>query len=58
MPNIIEITDFPRAGAGPLRPPDAEPAAQSAGTRKGIFIAESPKVISRALDAALCRSPC
>ena len=53
MPNIIEITDFAapeldiyaRLTEGQLlnrHEPD-----------KGIFIAESPKVISRALDAGL-----
>ena len=51
MPNIIEITDFSapeldvfaRLTEGQLR--------QSIQTERGLFIAESPKVIGRALDA-------
>ena len=34
---------FSRAGAGPLRPPDAEPAAQSAGTRKRHLHCREPQ---------------
>ena len=53
MPNIIEITDFSapeldvfaRLTEGQLR--------QSIQTERGLFIAESPKVIGRALDAGL-----
>ncbi len=50
MPNIIEIKWIftPRSWTARLTP---EPAAQSSGAEKGIFIARSPKVISRALDA-------
>ena len=51
MPNIIEITDF--------HAPELDPYARLTQTQlrnrlepeKGIFIAESPKVIDRALDA-------
>ena len=51
MPNIIEITDF--------HPPELDPYARLTQNQlrnrlepeKGIFIAESPKVIDRALDA-------
>ena len=51
MPNIIEITDF--------HAPELDPYARLTQNRlrnrlepeKGIFIAESPKVIDRALDA-------
>ena len=51
MPNIIEITDF--------RAPELDPYARLTQNQlrnrlepeKGIFIAESPKVIDRALDA-------
>lgn len=51
MPNIIEITDF--------HAPDLDPYARLTQNQlrnrlepeKGIFIAESPKVIDRALDA-------
>ena len=51
MPNIIEITDF--------HAPELDPYAQLTQNQlrnrlepeKGIFIAESPKVIDRALDA-------
>ena len=53
MPNIIEITDFSapeldvfaRLTEGQLR--------QSIQAERGLFIAESPKVIGRALDAGL-----
>ena len=51
MPNIVEITDF--------HSPELDPYARLTQNQlrcrlepeKGIFIAESPKVISRALDA-------
>ena len=51
MPNIVEITDF--------HAPELDPYARLTHNQlrcrlepeKGIFIAESPKVISRALDA-------
>ena len=51
MPNIIEITDF--------HAPELDPSARLTQNQlrnrlepeKGIFIAESPKVIDRALDA-------
>ena len=51
MPNIVEITDF--------HAPELDPYARLTQNQlrcrlepeKGIFIAESPKVISRALDA-------
>lgn len=51
MPNIVEITDF--------HAPEMDPYARLTQNQlrcrlepeKGIFIAESPKVISRALDA-------
>ena len=53
MPKIIEITDF--------RAPELDPYARLTQNQlrnrlepeKGIFIAESPKVIARALDAGL-----
>ena len=51
MPNIVEITDF----HAPERDPYARLTQNQRRSRlepeKGIFIAESPKVISRALDA-------
>ena len=43
MPNIIEITDFHAPELDPLRPPDAEPAAQSAGTRKRHLHCREPQ---------------
>ena len=51
MPNIVEITDF--------HAPELDPYARLTQNQlrcrlepeKGIFIAESPKVIFRALDA-------
>ncbi len=51
MPNIVEITDLSAPELDVYARPDAGAAAQSSGTGKGIFIAESPKVIARALDA-------
>ena len=53
MPNIVEITD--------LSAPELDVYARLTQAQlrnrlepeKGIFIAESPKVIARALDAAL-----
>ena len=58
MPNIIEITD--------LSAPELDIYARLTQAQlrsrlepeKGIFIAESPKVIARALDAGTHRSPC
>ena len=59
MPNIIEITD--------LSAPELDIYARLTQAQlrsrlepeKGIFIAESPKVIARALDAGYThRSPC
>ena len=51
MPNVIEITDFndPRLDVF-ARLTEAQ-LAQTPGPKHGLFIAESPKVIARALDA-------
>ena len=57
MPNIIEITD--------LSAPELDIYARLTQAQlrsrlepeKGIFIAESPKVIARALDAGVHRRP-
>lgn len=51
MPNIIEITDFHAPELDPYARLTQNQLRNRLETEKGIFIAESPKVIDRALDA-------
>ena len=51
MPNIIEITDFHAPGLDPYARLTQNQLRNRLEPEKGIFIAESPKVIDRALDA-------
>ena len=51
MPNIIEITDFHAPELNPYARLTQNQLRSRLEPEKGIFIAESPKVISRALDA-------
>ena len=51
MPNIIEITDFHASELDPYARLTQNQLRSRLEPEKGIFIAESPKVISRALDA-------
>ena len=51
MPNIVEITDFHAPELGPYARLTQNQLRCRLEPEKGIFIAESPKVISRALDA-------
>ena len=51
MPNIIEITDFHAPELDPYARLTQKQLRSRLEPEKGIFIAESPKVISRALDA-------
>ena len=51
MPNIIEITDFHAPELDPYARLTQNQLRSRLEPEKGIFIAESPKVISRALDA-------
>ena len=51
MPNIIEITDFHAPELDPYAPLTQNQLRNRLEPEKGIFIAESPKVIDRALDA-------
>ena len=51
MPNIIEITDFHAPELDPYARLTQNQLRNRLEPEKGIFIAESPKVISRALDA-------
>ena len=51
MPNIIEITDFHAPELDPYARLTQNQLRNRLEPDKGIFIAESPKVISRALDA-------
>ena len=51
MPNIIEITDFHAPELDPYARLTQNQLRNSLEPEKGIFIAESPKVIDRALDA-------
>ena len=51
MPNIIEITDFHAPELDPYAHLTQNQLRSRLEPEKGIFIAESPKVISRALDA-------
>ena len=51
MPNIIEITDFHAPELDPYARLTQNQLRNRPEPEKGIFIAESPKVISRALDA-------
>ena len=57
MPNVIEITDFAAPELDVLRPADPAQLRSRLEPEKGIFIAESPKVIARALDAGYQLSP-
>ena len=50
-PNIIEITDFHAPELDPYARLTQNQLRSRLEPEKGIFIAESPKVISRALDA-------
>lgn len=51
MPNIIEITDFHAPELDPYARLTQNQLRNHLEPEKGIFIAESPKVIDRALDA-------
>ena len=51
MPNIIEITDFHAPALDPYARLTQNQLRNRLEPEKGIFIAESPKVIDRALDA-------
>ena len=51
MPNIVEITDFHAPELDPYARLTQNQLRNRLEPEKGIFIAESPKVISRALDA-------
>ena len=51
MPNIIEITDFHSPELDPYARLTQNQLRNRLEPEKGIFIAESPKVIDRALDA-------
>ncbi len=51
MPNIIEITDFHAPELDPYARLTQNQLRSRLEPEKGIFIAESPKVIDRALDA-------
>ena len=51
MPNIIEITDFHAPELDPYARLTQNQLRNRLEPEKGIFIAESPKVIGRALDA-------
>ena len=51
MPNIIEITDFHAPELAPYARLTQNQLRNRLEPEKGIFIAESPKVIDRALDA-------
>ena len=51
MPNIIEITDFNAPELDPFARLTEAQLRSKAAPEKGVFIAESPKVIRRALDA-------
>lgn len=51
MPNIIEITDFHAPELDPYARLTQNQLRNCLEPEKGIFIAESPKVIDRALDA-------
>ena len=51
MPNIIEITDFHAPELDPYARLTQNQLRNRLEPKKGIFIAESPKVIDRALDA-------
>ena len=51
MPNIVEITDFHAPELDPYARLTQHQLRCRLEPEKGIFIAESPKVISRALDA-------
>lgn len=51
MPNIIEITDFHAPEMDPYARLTQNQLRNRLEPEKGIFIAESPKVIDRALDA-------
>ena len=51
MPNIVEITDFHALELDPYARLTQNQLRCRLEPEKGIFIAESPKVISRALDA-------
>lgn len=53
MPNIIEITDFHAPELDPYARLTQNQLRNRLEPEKGIFIAESPKVISRALDGRL-----
>ena len=51
MPNIIEITDFSAPGLDVFVRLTEAQLRSRLEAEKGVFIAESPKVIERALDA-------
>lgn len=58
MPNIVEITDLSAPELAVYARLTQAQLRNRLEPEKGIFIAESPKVIARALDADTHRSPC
>ena len=57
MPNIIEITDFHAPELDPYARLTQNQLRNRLEPEKGIFIAESPKVISGRWMQAISRSP-
>ncbi len=53
MSKIIEVTDLSPSRPGSLYAPDEAQLRSRLEPEKGVFIAESPKVIGTALDAGL-----
>mgnify|MGYP000607761669 FL=1 len=51
MPNIVEVTDLTRPELAVFTRLTEAQLRNRLEPEKGIFIAESPKVIARALDA-------
>ena len=58
MPNIIEITDFSAPELDVYARLTQAQLRNRLEPEKGVFIAESPKVIARALDAGYQHCPC
>ena len=58
MPTIIEITDLSDPALDVFARLTENQLRSRLEPEKGVFIAESPKVIERALDAGAVPSPC
>lgn len=58
MPNIVEVTDLTRPELAVFTRLTEAQLRNRLEPEKGIFIAESPKVIARALDAGCVPCPC